>query len=206
MYKRIFGVSASFLFALLILCISIFSSSQVVYVFGQTSTPAPILGQKVEIDYLMPYAGKVSPDSPLWTVKALRDKLWLTLTLDPVKKIQLLNLLADKRVQNANELVVEDKSELGVSTLTKAEKYLEQAVMAEKDARSKKSNTAAATKVLAMSILKHRQILENILAIAPEDAKPVIVKTIDLNKSLFNQIKMSLNEQGLPSPENPFKD
>lgn len=192
--------------ALLILVISIFSSSQVVYVFSQSSTPAPILGQKVEVNYTFAYAGKVSPDSPLWPIKALRDKVWLAVTMDPVKKTEMLILLADKRIQYANDLVSKDKSDLGVSTLTKSEKYLEEAVREEKLAKSQKHDTKEVTKVLAMSILKHRQVLESILATAPEDAKPIIVKTIDINKRLFNEAKMELNEQGLVSPDNPFKD
>jgi len=99
-----------------------------------------------------------------------------------------------------------DKSELSVSTLTKAEKYLEEAVSLEKDARKKGSDTKALLPEIAMSILKHRQLLEEILLAAPENAKPVIVKTLDVNKRLFSDIKMSLNSQGLETPASPFEE
>lgn len=206
MYKKALGVIAPVTIAFLILAISIFSTSQVVYVFSQSATPAPILGQKVDIDYQLPYAGKIEPDHILWPLKAFRDRVWLLVNLGAVKESEILMLLANKRIMFAKNLMAKEKSELSVSTLTKAEKYLEEAMAQEKEAREKKMDTSQVSLALAMSALKHRQILEEILATAPEDAKPVIVKTIDINKRLFNEVKMALNSQGLQAPENPFKD
>ncbi len=204
--KRVLGLVTPLAVAALILVVSIFSSSQVEYVFGQSSTPAPIFGEKVNVEYQLPYAGKVQPDSLLWPVKALRDRVWIVVSLDPVKKAQVLMLLANKRIIFAQNLMLEDNSELSVSTLTKSEKYLEQAVAQEKLARSKKLDTKQLLQELAMSTLKHRQILEEILTAAPEDAKPVIVKTLDANKHLYSDLNTSLNSQGLITPQNPFED
>ena len=206
MYKRFIGVTAAGLVALLILFISLFSSSQVVYVFSQSPTPTPIIGQKIEVDYFVAYAGKVLPDSPLWPLKALRDKLWLAVTLNLSKKAEILLLFADKRLAMAQELMGKQNAELSVSTLTKAEKYLEEAINQERKARAKGQDTTEFAKRLHIATLKHRQILEEILVISPEDAKPVIVKTIDMNKKLYEATKVSLNQVGAPSLENPFKD
>ncbi len=206
MYKRVLGLVTPLAVAVLILVISIFSSSQVEYVFSQSSTPAPIFGEKVNVEYQLPFAGKVEPDSVLWPLKAFRDKVWILVSIDPVKKAEVLTLLANKRIIFAKNLMEEDNSELSVSTLTKSEKYLEQAVAQEKLARAKKKDTKQLLQQLAMSTLKHRQLLEEMLVSAPEDAKPVIVKTIDTNKQLFSDINMSLNSLGLEAPQNPFKD
>jgi hypothetical protein len=206
MYKRFVGITASAVVALVILVISLFSSSQVVYVFSQSPTPTPIIGQKVDVDYFVPYAGKVTPKSPLWPLKALRDKVWLTFTTNQTKKAEILLLFADKRLAMAQQLMGEENAELSVSTLTKGEKYLEQAIAQEKKARAKGQDTTELLKKLNNSTLKHRQILEELLVDSPEDAKPVIVKTIDMNKRLFEDTKVSLNQVGSPSVENPFKD
>ena len=206
MKNRVLSVSAFFALAFLILVLTFISVSKVDYAFGQSATPAPILGQKVEVDYMLPFAGKIEPDHPLWTIKAIRDKVWVTTSLKTDNKIKVLVTLADKRIQHASHLMDKDKSELSVSTLTKSEKYLEEALKIEKAARAKKMDTKESAKLIVMSTLKHRQLLEELLARAPEDAKPVIVKTIDTNKRTFNEVIVSLNEQGIPSPENPFKD
>lgn len=206
MFKKLVRIGTPLVIALFILVISIFSSSQVVYVFGQSATPKPIIGQKVDVDYQLPFAGKIEPDNFLWPVKAARDKVWLLVSLNPVKKIEVLTLHANKRIIYAKNLMAKDKSELSVSTLTKAEKYLEEAITTEKLARKKGKDTKAQLNAIAMSTLKHRQLLEEILVAAPEDAKPVIVKTIDTNKQLFNEVKMSLNSQGITTPANPFED
>ena len=206
MFKELIKIAVPLTVGVFILVISIFSSSKVKYVFGQSTTPAPILGQKAEVNYQLPFAGKIEPDSFLWPVKATRDKVWVIVSIDPVKKARVLILLANKRIVFAQNLMNRDKSELSVSTLTKAEKYLEEAVSLEKDARKKGSDTKALLPEIAMSILKHRQLLEEILLAAPENAKPVIVKTLDVNKRLFSDIKMSLNSQGLETPASPFEE
>lgn len=206
MKTRVISTAVFFALAFMILISTFISLNQVQYAFGQSATPTPILGQKMEVDYNLPFAGKIEPDHPLWTVKALRDKVSLALRLKSVRKIETLILLGDKRIQFANHLMSKDKSELSVSTLTKSEKYLEEAVNLEKSVRAKNVDTKDVTKKLIMSTLKHRQILEELLAKAPEDAKPVIAKTIDLNNRIYDEAKSSLNQQGIAAPENPFKD
>ena len=205
MYKRVLGLVTPLAIAGLILVVSIFSSSQVEYVFGRSSTPTPIFGEKVNVEYQLPFAGKVEPDSVFWPLKALRDKVWIFVSVDPIKKSEVLLLLANKRIIFAKNLMEEDNSELSVSTLTKSEKYLEQAVAQEKIGREKGS-TKSLLLELALSTLKHRQLLEEILVSAPEDAKPVIVKTIDTNKRIHNDINVSLNSLGIDAPDNPFND
>lgn len=206
MKTRVVSITVFLALAFLILASTFTSLNEVRYAFAQSATPMPILGQKVDVDYALPFAGKIEPDHPIWPVKALRDRTGLLLRTKLVKKIDVLITLADKRIQYADHLMSKDKSELSVSTLTKAEKYLEEASLMEKKARDKNIDTKEAAKKLALSSLKHRQILEELLAKAPEDAKPVIVKTIDLNKRVYNEARSALNQQGVAAPENPFKD
>jgi hypothetical protein len=91
MLKRIAVVLSTVTLAFIILSISVLRSSSIrssidVY----SATPEPLLianeeNNKIEINYVMPFPGRILPDSPFWPVKALRDKLWLTVTTNPMR-------------------------------------------------------------------------------------------------------------------------
>jgi hypothetical protein len=78
------------------------------------------------MEYYLPYPG-ILPDSPLYKIKALRDKIDLWFTFNPVEKATKELQYADKRINAAIFLMQGGKASLGVSTATKAEKYLESA-------------------------------------------------------------------------------
>src|SRR5690242_4265879 len=102
MLKNLFIFCASISLASLILIISIFRLAEVKYVFSQSPSPAPTTNQKpISVDYDLPYPGSVTPDNILWPMKALRDKVWLSLTINPSKKADLELLIADKRLAGA---------------------------------------------------------------------------------------------------------
>src|SRR3989344_5639251 len=84
-----------------------------------------ILAQSV--DYYLPYPG-ILPDHPLYWLKMVRDRVGLVLTTAETAKAEKLLLYADKRLGAAWALIDGNKVPLGVSTLTKGGKYLEQAV------------------------------------------------------------------------------
>ena len=84
-----------------------------------------VLAQNV--DYYLPYPG-ILPDHPLYWLKMVRDRIGLVLTTAETAKAEKLLLYADKRLGAAWALIEGNKVPLGVSTLTKAEKYLEQTV------------------------------------------------------------------------------
>ena len=80
------------------------------------------------VDYYLPYPG-ILPDHPMYWLKMVRDRVQLLLTTNEVKKAEKQLLYADKRLGAGWALVEGNKIQLGVTTLTKAEKYLEQALM-----------------------------------------------------------------------------
>jgi len=73
--------------------------------------------------YLLPYPG-ILPNHPLYWSKMIRDRVQLLTTKDPTKKMQLFLLFADKRLAAGQLLIATGDKGLGVSTITKAEKYL----------------------------------------------------------------------------------
>ena len=208
MLKKIAVVLSTFLLALVILSASILHSSNTkTYVFSAAPSPTPEGGsenKEIKIDYIFPYPGKIYPDSPLWFIKALRDKLWYGVTTSTSRKAELLLLFADKRLLAAKTLFEKDKPSLAVTTLTKAEKYLEQAVQMEEKNRQVGMETKEFLARLANASLAHWRVIEEILDAAPEDARPEVIKVEDYAKNAYKETRDTLQSQGIAPPKNPI--
>jgi len=209
MWRRLLVAASTVTLAFAILFISVFRTASVKYEFSNVRTPdnqtSMVLGDEdVNIEYYLPFPGKVLPDSPLWPVKALRDKIWLMLTTNPGRKSELMLLFADKRLGSAKLLFEKNKPEIGFTTLTKAEKYLEEAVAQEKVNSANGYDTTEFLKRLSNASLMHYQVMEEILMIAPDDAKPGVVSTQDYAKRAYEAVRDSLFEKELQPPETPF--
>jgi hypothetical protein len=206
MIRRFLIVLATILISSFILFFSIIQTAQVKYSFNGISGDAHqrILGDNVVIDYYFPYPGRILPDHPLWSLKAFRDRLWLVLTPKAERRAELNLLFANKRVVSSKILFQLDKPELAYSTLVKAERYLETAWKEEETARLKGVDTKNFLQSLSLASLKHRQVINEILDIAPEDAKPQIIKIEDKVKIIFQETKPLLLQEGVEAPKNPF--
>lgn len=200
-------VLSSLFVAFSILFASLFRVSSVNYSFhlerdvkAQTDEK---LGKK-EIPYVLSYPGGILPDSPLWVIKALRDKIWLISSTNPSKKADLLLLLADKRLAASKILFERGKAELAYSSLTKAEKYLDEAAKKAHENTQKGLDTTSFYSRLSLSSLKHRQVMGEMVEMFPEDARPQIIKILGYPENVYNQTKDSLISRGLTPPESPF--
>jgi hypothetical protein len=201
--KFVFGL-ISFALAFVVLSVSVIESISVNYVFA-TPIPVGVLGtSSYNIEYYAPYPGRIRPDNILWPVKAGRDRLQYLLTPNPLRKAELALRFSDKRVVFSKELFEEKKPDTAFATLTKGEKYLEEAVKHEIVARERGIDTADFLQKLATASLKHRQIIEEILPFAPEDAKPGVVRVLDYSKNSYKSARDALNSLGRPVPVNPF--
>ncbi|KKS95828.1 MAG: hypothetical protein UV71_C0003G0062 [Microgenomates group bacterium GW2011_GWC1_43_13] len=202
--KILLNLSVS-VFAFAILSISILQSTSIYYSFtAQISQPSVLGAEAPEINYQMPYQGKVLPDNPLWVFKAARDKLWYLITSSPLKKAELALLFSDKRLVSAQTLFEKKKPDIAISTLAKGEKYLEVAVAQEAIARSQGYDTSTFLERLAVASLKHRQMIMGLIPLVPDDGKPFVIKTEDYSKNSYKAAKEALNSRGLPAPIDPF--
>ena len=212
MFRKILIAACTLTFAFTVLFSSVLKSTSLKYAFsGSTSpTPAGVLSaleeSDKEIDYVLPYPGVILPDHTLWSFKVLRDKAWFYLTLNSNRKAELALLFADKRLLSSKILFEREKAELAFSTFTKAEKYLEEASILERENRENDLDTSEFLTRLANASLKHRQVAEEILLIAPEDARPGIILTQDYSKNIYNTSRAALLEKNLPVPQNPFEE
>lgn len=130
------------------------------------------------VNYYLSYPG-ILPDHPLYWVKMTRDRLQLMLIADKELKAEKMLLFADKRLGAGWALVEGQKVDLGVTTLTKAEKYLEQAgQLAESAGLKDKLNKAR---------LKHQEVLSLL-------AEKSGGKNQEIIKELMAKLNLEINE------------
>ena len=203
MFWRIAGIALLCVFAFGILFISILRSAEIRYSFSQAPEITSRVPKEEHIEYQLPSAGKVLPDNPLWFIQIGRDRIWYTLTPSGLKKAELDLLFSDMRLLATKELFKKEKYELGVVILLKAEKYLEEASFKEEEARHGGVDTRDFLIRMTMSSLKHREVIEELLVLAPADARPEIVKIKNITKDVFVRGRNALQETGKEIPKSP---
>ncbi len=191
----------------IILVVSLLKASEIHYVISQP--PYEINKQdasKLEynISFSNYYRGNILPDNPLWSLKVLRDRLWILVTTDPKKKSELYLLLSEKRLGSAVYLFLNKKTDLALSVLTKAEKYLESSYELERIASRDGKNTSDLALAISNASLFHRRIIENVMNVSTEQAKPIIVLSLDYPKRIYIESSSYLVSLGMKPPRNPF--
>jgi len=206
MLTKVLLIAFTLLVAFTILFASILRTASVRYEFN--SPPSANVNESLEneekIDYFLAFPGKVLPDSPFWPLKALRDKIWLLFTTNPLRQAELKLLFADKRIGSSQILFEKGKEDIGLSTLTKAEKYLEEATLKEEEVRRTGIDTSEFLLRLSKASLKHYEITQGLLEIASGNVKPIIVQTQEYSKKSFERARNGLLEKGKSPLQNPF--
>lgn len=186
--RRVLFALPSIFLASIILTLSIFKTIQPKFNLGPT--PAPVSNQiilQTTANYSLPMGEWIGPDSILWPIVALSDRINVISSFNPKDRALVLLSLADRRLVAAQVLFKQGKSQLALGVLTKAEKYLESASLAEKVARLKGENTDDILHKLSMASLAHIETIESLLLDCPEQARPMIVVISDYPKRLYNE-------------------
>lgn len=192
--KQKYYVLPQLVVAFLILAVSIYKASSVHYAFSQAPSPTPSSQKTLNITYQLPDPA-ITPESPFWPVQALIDKTEVT----PEDFLEN----ADVRIVAGKKMVEKGKVEEGYVVVSKAEQYLEHSYnlsfdIQDEDARYEFLN------LLSEASLKHREVLEELLEIAPEDGRAVVVKIMDTPKMVYEKSSEMLLNAGLNAPSNPF--
>lgn len=166
--KRFLIVFLILTFAFSILLVSIFKASSSTLAtlkpsldFEFSSSPTATPTTKTEVQYYLPYPG-ILPDHFLYPLKMVRDRIWLWLTTNSLKKVEVLLLFADKRLGAGKFLIEGNKIGYGITTLEKAEKYLERAVFQLEEAKKKGFQVEEVAQKLRNASDKHKEVLENL--------------------------------------------
>lgn len=125
--------------------------------FAQEISPIPA----PQVDYELPYPGLL-PDSPLYFLRMIRDKVISFLISDSLKKSEFDLLQADKRLNAGIYLFNKGKISLALSTVSKAENYFEQALVKMGEAKIQGKNINEIEEKLRNALKKHKQELEHI--------------------------------------------
>ena len=149
-------------------------------------SPLPVT-QKVE--YTLPYPG-ILPDHPLYFLKRLRDTILEKLISDPIRKAEFYILQGDKRLQMGLMLIEEGKASLGESTISKGEKYIEQALT--QLSSYKGSGAVVAPYVvekLEKSIAKHQEVITDLITKATDTEKAGLQGSMELLNKISTSIQ-----------------
>jgi len=161
--------------------------------YKMTAPTATESVQKQEVDYFLAYPG-ILPDHFLYPVKMIRDRIWLWLTVEPLKKAELMLLFADKRLGAGKVLIEGNKVDLGISTLSKAEKYLQRSLTQIETIQKKDEKTRLFWEKLTTAATKHEEILVSLKEKVGDSAKPALEESLNLVRQIQAQIKQALSE------------
>lgn len=117
MRKIIFTIVCAVLVVLMLM-----NTSTVVAVENDVPLPTP-----TPMSYTLPYPG-ILPDHPLYFFKQIRDAVLELLVTDPIRKVQLFILQADKRLVMGQTLLDEGKESVSVEALSSAFLYEQKAL------------------------------------------------------------------------------
>lgn len=189
----VLGSFTAMMFGMAILILSLLAVSNPTAVFpnDKVATSSAAVKEDLEIKYYLPYPG-ILPDSPLYRVKMLRDKVQLMLIFDPIKKSQKELLFADKRINAALVLVDGGKMALGVTTATKAEKYLDESANEIISVQKQGKDVKSWLLTLKTAAAKHKQILSEMQMKLVGTDRMVVEKTILQTDMVRERIEQSL--------------
>ena len=192
--RNVVASGAAVAFGLAILVMSLLAVANPMRVYPQVIKGTPVLAG-ASVEYYLPYPG-VLPDNKLYVLKMVRDRVRLWLTFGDEQKAQRELGYADKRLGAAAALVEGGKSELGIRTYTKAEKYLERAVYAViRLSRVDKKDVKRSLLTLSKATAKHAEVGVEIAARADrEGEKMVALQTVAATQALKEKVDQALLE------------
>jgi len=156
---------------------------------GAEEQPVALSLSNTKVVYEMPYPGLL-PDSPLYFLKIFRDRTTEFMTRDNIKKAALYLNYSDKRAVMAVQLAEKGKTQLALTTLSKAEKYAEK--IPDLLADSKKQGTSPPDDLLLkvrLSNQKHLEIIQNMLQEFPQGERNTFQDILRINKEVAQNME-----------------
>ena len=147
-------------------------------------TPSP---QPTTVSYELPYPG-ILPGSPLYSLKALRDKLMEIFISDPLKKSSFYLLQADKRL--AAGLILYERGDIIVAetTISKGQNYLEKSINKMIEAKNSQHNVSDVFAKIKSSSAKQRQELERLSKKAKGDEAKKLIADYKRSQQLEKRV------------------
>lgn len=146
------------LLLVLILCGSLLLSASA-YAAEEMQDASP----SAVVEYTFPYPGLL-PDSPLYIVKTIRDRVVSIFIKDTLKKASFDLLQADKRIQSSVLLTKKSpvNESLVVSTFSKGDNYFEEALHNLAKAKREKREVTLLQGQMQTAAKKYKEVLKDI--------------------------------------------
>lgn len=159
--------------------------------YAQTITipmPSPTATPSAQTDnnYSLPYPGLL-PGNPLYSLKAMRDKLVEIITTNPLKKSNFYLLQADKRLATGLILYEKGKKEEAEITISKGQNYLEKSIDKANQAKDSQENIIDVTAKLRSSSLKQEIEISKLIKKSDGEVKKKLENDLKRAKSLKNR-------------------
>ncbi len=139
-------------------------------------------------EYALPYPGML-PDHPLYSIKALRDRILDFLIVDPARKAEFSILQADKRLGMGMALMEKGNATLAESVVSKGEKYMYQAVYSLLALKNQgKAVPGYVADRLDLSLAKHAEVLGTLVTRASEPEKSGLAGSLELVGKLVDEL------------------
>lgn len=176
-HQNIFIYLSFILASLVIIATSFFNQSidQATKNLGG-ATPRPASNNQASVEILVPSHTNFSLNDPgllpnhfLYPLKMIKDRVILTLTFNKQKRAQLLFYYSNTRMSAADKLIKQGETGLAVSTATKGQAYMLQAI--DNSMEISEIKRLAWFDSLRLSLLKHEEIIEKIRFVAKDQAR-----------------------------------
>lgn len=150
--KKVYLLTFSFL--VFLLSLNFFSAKT--YAITENLSASSSSQPENQMNYELPYPGLL-PDSPLYFLRAIRDRIVDFLISDPLKKTEFDLLQADKRLNAGIYLFNKGKNALAFSTISKAGNYFEKALNKKDEAKMQGRDIDWIEGNLKNALKKHQQ-------------------------------------------------
>lgn len=162
------------LFLLFLLTILVLLHPKTALAQQATPTATPV------IKYDLAYPG-ILPDSPIYKLKVLRDKIEEALINDPKAKVEFYLLQTDKGILATAILVDKNEIDLAQTTALKTEdNYTKLTLQLGKINNKTNMDLYQKLKIAAM---KHQEILATLVKRAPQSKKSIFQLVLDFSKT-----------------------
>lgn len=138
--------------------------------------PRPVTKPQQKVSIVVPPHGTyplidpgILPTNPLYPLKMMKDRLNLVLTRNPEQRTRLFLTYSNIRMSAANQLVEQGETDLAVSTATKGQVYMWQAIS--QSAAIPPSLQTAWYDSLEQALLKHEEVIEKIRFVSRDTSR-----------------------------------
>lgn len=124
----------------------------------------------------------IRPDSPLYLVERLKERLTLFFTFGEKAKAEKLFRFAEERLAEAEAMATHKKPEVAEKVLKRYEEQLEQAEKHLAKAEEKGEKVEELKEKITENALRHQAILQSVYERVPEEAKEAVAKAMEVSQ------------------------